>query len=204
MVAFYGDSQSYTDAEDANHQAVVNYILDTSASSIFHAGDLLEDATEDSLNRFKNVTSTLCSTRGFYAAQGNNERNSATYFDNFVFPGNEHWHSVNVGNLHMVVLDNYASSVTAGSAQYNWLASDLQSDASQSRATGVIFHYPVYGSDRGYKGMTGSMVPLFRDYGVDFVVSGHEHAYQKAVADGPVRPNNPSSANCKWLFGRHG
>lgn len=183
-VAFYGDSQSDTDGEDANHQKVVNYILGTSASTVFHAGDLLEDGTQDSLNRFKAVTAVMCSSRGFYAAQGNNERNSSVFFDNFNFPGNEHWYSVNVGNLHMVVLDNSYSSVSVGSEQYNWLAADLQSAASQGRATGVIFHYPVYGAGGDYKGMTSGMVPLFRTYGVDFVISGHEHAYQKALVDG--------------------
>ncbi len=183
-VAFYADSQSDTDAEDLSHQRVVNYILNTSASTVFHAGDLLEDGTQDSLNRFKNVTSAMCSSKAFYAAQGNNERNSSVFFDNFSFPGNEHWYSVNIGNLHMIVLDTYASSTAVGSEQYNWLAADLQSADSQSRATGVIFHYPVYGAGGDYKGLAGSFVPLFRTYGVDFVVSGHEHVYQKAFVDG--------------------
>jgi predicted phosphodiesterase len=183
-VAYYADSQSDTDAEDANHQKVVDYILATSANPVFHAGDLLEDGTVDSRDRFNVVTSTLRATRSFYAAQGNNERNSSVYFDNFVFPGNEHYYSVNWGNLHMVILDNYALSVAVGSAQYNWLLSDLQGEASQSRITGVIFHYPIYGAGGDWKGMIGSMVPLFRNYGVDFVVSGHEHSYQKAYVDG--------------------
>jgi predicted phosphodiesterase len=184
LVAFYADSQSDTDEEDQNHQRVVDAILATSANPIFHAGDLLEDGTEASRDRFNLVTNILRATRTFYAAQGNNERNSSVYFDNFTFPGNEHYYSVNSGNLHMIVLDNYALSVAVGSAQYNWLLSDLQSEASQSKITGVIFHYPIYGGGGDYKGMIGSMVPLFRNYGVDFVVSGHEHSYQKAQVDG--------------------
>src|SRR3989339_232505 len=184
VVAYYADSQSDTDEEDQNHQRVVDYILSSGANPVFHAGDLLEDGTEASRDRFNAVTLTLRTTRSFYAAQGNNERNSSVYFDNFVFPGNEHYYSVNWGNLHMIILDNYATSVSVGSAQYNWLLSDLSSEASQSRITGVIFHYPIYGAGGDWKGMIGSMVPLFRDHGVDFVVSGHEHSYQKAYIDG--------------------
>jgi predicted phosphodiesterase len=183
-VAYYADSQSDTDGEDQNHQRAVDYILATSANPVFHAGDLLEDGTEASRDRFNAVTATLRATRSFYAAQGNNERNSSVYFDNFVFPGNEHYYSVNRGNLHMIILDNYATSVAVGSAQYNWLLSDLTSEASQSRITAVIFHYPIYGAGGDSKGMIGSMVPLFRQYGVDYVISGHEHAYQKAYVDG--------------------
>ncbi|MCL5094044.1 MAG: metallophosphoesterase [Patescibacteria group bacterium] len=183
-VAFYADSQSDTDGEDQNHLKVVNYILNTYASTVFHAGDLLEDGTVDSLNRFNNVTSTLRTARAFYSAPGNNERNSSVYFDNFNYPGNEHWFSINIGNLHMVILDNYASSGAVGSEQYNWLAADLASYDSQSRITGVMFHYPVYGVGGDTKGLINTFVPLFRDLGVDFVFSGHEHWYQSTNVDG--------------------
>lgn len=183
-VIFYGDSQSDTDEEDIYHSNVVGAILSAGGNPIFHAGDLLEDGTEASLNRFNSVTSTLRGSRTFYAAQGNNERDSSVYFDNFEFPGNERWYSINSGNLHMIVLDSAYSSTSAGSAQYNWLISDLQSSTSQSKITGVIFHHPPYGSGGDTKGLMGTIVPLFRDYGVDFVVSGHEHLYQKRNVDG--------------------
>jgi len=183
LVAFYADSQSDTDSEDANHQNVVNNILSSGANPIFHAGDLMEDGTHSSLDRFNVVTSVLQSTRTFYSAQGNNERDSSLYFNNFSYPDNERWFSVNSGNLHMIILDNYASSVNVGSAQYNWLLSDLQSSASQNRLTGVIFHYPIYGIGGDYKNMITSMVPLFNNYGVDFVISGHEHSYQHSVVN---------------------
>jgi predicted phosphodiesterase len=177
VVAFYADSQSDTDEDSANHQRVVDYILGTSAYTVFHAGDLLEDGAPDSLNRFNNVTATLRATRNFYSAPGNNERNSSVYFDNFSYPGNEHWYSVNVGNLHMVILDNTSySSIIVGSEQYNWLAADLQSAESQGKITGVIFHYPIYGA--------GDLASLFVSYNVDFVVSGHVHTYQKLLVNG--------------------
>lgn len=184
FVAFYADSQSDTDAEDQNHQRVVNYILNSGANPIFHAGDLLEDGTQESLNRFNNVTAALRAVRSFFSAPGNNERDSTVYFNNFNYPGNEHYFSLNYGNLHMIILDNYATSTAIGSAQYNWLVADLQSTASQSKITGVMFHYPVYGAGGDTKGLTNTFVPLFRNYGVDFVVSGHEHSYQKRVVDG--------------------
>jgi len=183
-VAYYSDSQSDTDAEDQNHQRVVDYIMATSANPVFHAGDLMEDGTENSLNRFNAVTTVMLSVKAFYSAHGNNERNSSLYFDNFTYPGNEHYFSVNTGNLHMITLDNYALSVAVGSAQYNWLLSDLQSAASQDRLTGVMFHYPIYGAGGDWKNMIPSMVPLFNTYGVDFVVSGHEHSYQQGVVNG--------------------
>ena len=179
-VAFYGDNQSDTDEEDINHQRVVTYILNSNANPVFNVGDIMEDGTQDSLNRFNTVTTTLRASRTFYAALGNNDRaigDSSTpsqlFLDNFTFPNNERWYSVNYGNLHMVVLD---SAFASGSqTQLNWLANDLQSANSQNRITGVMFHHPTFAS---------SISSYLVNYGVDFVVSGHIHSYGHSVSNG--------------------
>lgn len=132
VVAFYADTQSDTDAEDANHQRVVNYILNSGANPVFHAGDVMEDGTQASLDRFNSVTKTLRSSRTFYAALGNNDRKvgdsttpSDLFLSNFSFPNNERWYSVNYGNFHLVILD---SAFAAGNqTQLSWLSADLQS-----------------------------------------------------------------------------
>lgn len=179
-VAFYADSQSDTDAEDAYHQNVVNRILASGANPVFHAGDLMEDGTQDSLDRFNSVTSTLRASRHFYAALGNNDRKvgdsstpSQLFFDNFSFPNNERWYSVNYGNLHLVVLDSAFAS--GSSSQLSWLANDLQSSASQNRITGIMFHHPTYKS---------TIASYINNYGVDFVISGHIHSYSHSVSNG--------------------
>lgn len=180
VVAFYADSQSDTDGEDVIHQKAVNYIISSGANPVFHAGDLMEDGTQNSLDRFNAVTITLRSSRIFYAALGNNDRKvgdpstpSQLFLDNFVFPNNERWYSVNYGNLHMVVLDS--AFAASNPSQLNWLASDLQSTASQTRITGVMFHHPTFSS---------SISSQLVNYGVDFVISGHNHAYQHTTSSG--------------------
>jgi predicted MPP superfamily phosphohydrolase len=140
----------------------------------------MEDGTQDSLNRFNTVTATLRASRTFYAALGNNDRAvgdsttpSQLFLDNFTFPNNERWYSVNYGNLHMVVLDSaFASS---SQTQLNWLANDLQSANSQNRITGVMFHHPTFAS---------TISSYLINYGVDFVVSGHIHSYGHSVSNG--------------------
>ncbi len=179
-VVFYSDTQSDTTEEDQNHQRVVNYILATGANPVFHAGDIMEDGTQDSLNRFNTVTTTLRSTRIFYAALGNNDRvvgdsttPSQLFLDNFTFPNNEKWYSVNYGNLHMVILDSAFSS--ASQTQINWLIADLQSSNSQNRITGVMFHHPTF---------SNTISQYLINYGVDFVISGHTHGYTHTVSNG--------------------
>ena len=179
-VAFYADNQSDNDQEDANHLATVNRILSSGANPVFHAGDLMEDGTQNSLDRFNTVTTTLRATRTFYAAIGNNDRKvgdsttpSQLYLDNFSFPNNELWYSVNYGNLHMVVLDSAFNASNA--TQRSWLQADLQSSASQDRITGVMFHHPTFAD---------TIAQDLVDYGVDFVIMGHYHSYNHSVKNG--------------------
>ena len=180
VVAFYADTQSDTDQEDLNHQRVVNYILSSGANPVFHAGDVMEDGTQASLDRFNTVTSTLRSARTFYAALGNNDRavgDSSTpsqlFLDNFSYPNNERWYSVNYGNLHLVVLDSAFGSGNV--TQLNWLTNDLQSSNSQNRITGVMYHHPTFAS---------SISSFLINYGVDFVVAGHIHSYGHSISNG--------------------
>lgn len=180
IVAFYGDNQSDTDDEDINHQRVVTYILNSGANPVFNVGDIMEDGTQASLNRFNTVTSTLRASRTFYSALGNNDRMvgdsttpSQLFLDNFTFPNNERWYSINYGNLHMVVLDSAFAS--GNQTQLNWLANDLQSANSQNRITGVMYHHPSFGS---------TISSYLVNYGVDFVVSGHLHSYNHSVSNG--------------------
>lgn len=180
-VTFFGDTRTNHDI----HQQVVNAILTKSGNPVFHVGDLVADGNNSSdWTTFNNITAALRASRSFYPAIGNHENDSQLYFDNFTLPNNERWYSVNTGNLHVIALDSAFSSTSPGSDQYTWLESDLQSSAAQSRIIAVIFHHPAYSSGGDSKGLQGTIVPLFRTYGVDLVLAGHEHNYQHLVADG--------------------
>jgi len=195
VVAFYSDPQSDSDLEDQYHSEEVASILNSGANPVFAAGDLMEDGTQNSLDRFNNVTATLQSSRTFYSALGNNDREvgdpstpSHLYLDNFSFPGNEQWYSLNLGNLHIVVLDSAFSS--SNPSQLSWLASDLQSADSQSRITGVVFHHPTF---------AGLIASSLINYGADFVIYGHTHSYSQTTSDG-IHYFNPGGQTAMGYF----
>lgn len=177
FVGFYADSQSDTNEEDAIHQTVVDELLASGANPIFHAGDLMEDGTQASFDRFNAVAGTLLGSRSFYPALGNNDREfgdsgtpSHLFLEQF---GLGQWYSLNTGNLHIVVLDSAFAG--ASPAQLAWLDSDLKSAESQNRITGVMFHHP-------------SFVSTINSYlvndGADFVIDGHTHSYSQYTSDG--------------------
>ena len=87
---------------------------------------------------------------------------------------------------------------STSSAQYQWLANDLNANASP--CTLVYFHRPVYGAS--WTGGAPELAPwwnLFAQHGVKVVLSGHEHDYERtypvrgydAGAHGTVAAPNP-------------
>jgi hypothetical protein len=125
----------------------------------------------------------------FYPSVGNHELSGGDcgyqgYTDVYDLPGNapsgheEEYYSFDWGNAHFVPLDTN-QSYSAGSTQYNWLVSDLQTSTQPWKF--VFFHHPPYSS--GGHGSTSEvrthLVPIFETYGVNVVLNGHNHYYER-------------------------
>lgn len=92
----------------------------------------------------------------------------------FNLPGR--WYARNFGEVQVIVLD---SNRSRDPAQRAWLEQTLS--ASKATWKVVATHHPPYsagyhGSDRATR---DAFAPLFERYGVQLVVSGHDHDYQR-------------------------
>jgi 3',5'-cyclic AMP phosphodiesterase CpdA len=98
------------------------------------------------------------------------------YFD---MPGR--YYSVTFGNADVFLLDGTRAS---DAEQLAWLEDGLAS--SQARWQIAVTHFPPYSCSRkgGDAAALENFVPLFSEYGVDLVLSGHEHNYQRFLIDG--------------------
>lgn len=88
------------------------------------------------------------------------------------------WYSTHVGDVLVIALD---SNQPSNPEQLAWLESELQHDTSPW--TIAILHHPAYsagehGSDMSVR---EHFSPLFEQYGVDLVLSGHDHDYQRST-----------------------
>lgn len=97
------------------------------------------------------------------------------------------WYSYDLGAWHVIVLDSECSRVggcDTDSPQGRWLAADLA--ASDARCTVAIWHKPRFTS--GEHGNDGSVAPfwtaLYRA-GVDVVINGHDHDYERFAPQDP-------------------
>lgn len=105
--------------------------------------------------------------------------------------GTESYYSFDYGNIHFVVLDSeesiFAANPAATAAMQAWLESDLA--ATDAEWLIAFWHRPPY--SKGFLhdsdveveeiAMREKMVPILDDYGVDIVLAGHSHHYERSI-----------------------
>jgi len=106
-----------------------------------------------------------------------------------VASGSEHYYSYDHGNIHFVCLDSATSNIsdTPGSGgMIDWLEMDLQ--ATNKDWIIAYFHHGPYtkgshNSDIESRHIEARryMTPLLEAYGVDLVLSGHSHCYERSM-----------------------
>ncbi len=95
------------------------------------------------------------------------------------------------GNLRYIVIDEYASDRPA---QLVWLEQVLA--ANTATWTFVSMHSPTFAAgSRGSVNAHEDLVPAFERYGVDVVIAGHNHIYERLLPIGP-RGGNPVHYFC--------
>ncbi|XP_022103392.1 acid phosphatase type 7-like [Acanthaster planci] len=175
-----------------------------SADVIIHVGDFAYDFHNEGgkvgdafMNRIQHVASTI----PYMTCPGNHEipHGFSHYRYRFAMPSlpwpmpeDKMWYSFNIARAHFV---SYSSEVyfTDGpvAEQYDWLLKDLEEankpENRQQRPWIIVFgHRPMYCSNSNNDDCThkGSRVKdgleeLFFSQGVDVIVQGHEHSYER-------------------------
>ena len=101
------------------------------------------------------------------------------YFNRFPHLKGQAYYSWNLGPAQFFVLDS-EQRLDGASAQQAWLAAEL---AKSTAAYKVIqMHRPMVSSRAGSIGrnMYGSLGPLLAKHGVQLVLAGHEHGYERS------------------------
>jgi acid phosphatase type 7 len=169
-----------TGSGSAAQQAIARRIAAEPFDFLVFLGDLAyEQGSADQLQtRFFEVYKEYLQFAPVFPAMGNHDRrtrNGGPYLEAFVLPPPELYYSFDWGDVHIVVLDT-----TGGYAQQvEWLKKDLS--ANRKRFTIAVGHHPMYtGSIRGpHLALRARFWPILAHYGVNLVVMGHEHQYQR-------------------------
>lgn len=113
----------------------------------------------------------------FHAALGNHDEPAQIYYEPFNMNGRRYY-SLRRGPVEFFILD----STYMPPAQVKWLRDALTaSDAPWKVAT---MHHPIYSTGRRHgasEDLRQVLEPVFVDHGVDLVLAGHEHFYERLV-----------------------
>jgi acid phosphatase type 7 len=128
-------------------------------------------------------------------AQSSNPPASLPYFGIFTLPANaqaggvasgtEKYYSFDYGNIHFICLDSMTSDLSASGPMANWLRADLASSTRQW--TIAFWHHPPYSkgshnsdTESNLVSMRQNFLPILEDAGVDLVLAGHSHSYERS------------------------
>jgi len=182
-VAVYGDTQSGHDT----HRAVIGQVIRWDPDLVLHAGDLVAHGTSlQEWLTFFDIEDPLLRHTPLLTTLGNHEAESDLYFSLFHLPGNERWYSFSIGPALFISLELDDSAAFAeGSEQYDWLKDTLEKRPSKWIIVwGHIPPHSAWAEDSDETDIREALGPLFEAYGVDVVLSGHHHDFQRYVIEG--------------------
>jgi len=191
------------------NQEATALLLDRIAGTVFTAGDNLNFGSPT----FQNYLECYGPSWGRHLvrtrpAPGNHDYDypgPSTYFSYFgAALGSDGlgFYSYDVAGWHVVSL-NSLISMRPGSAQYQWLEDDLA--ANSASCTVAYFHHPLFSSAQN--GPNPSVRDLWRvlyDRGVEVVLNGHDHVYERFAPQDPDGRADPARGIRQFTVGTGG
>ena len=203
-----GDCGTANNNQRAVRDGYYNYIGNNHTDGILLLGDNAYNSGTDTEYQnaiFSNMYEDKLQNSVVWSCLGNHDgytanSNSQTgpYYDIFSFPtagesggvasGTEAYYSFDYGNIHFVCLESYETNRAVGGSMYNWLQNDLQNTTQEWIV--AYWHHPPYSKgshdsddvngELPLVEMRQNFVPLLESYGVDLILSGHSHSYERS------------------------
>jgi predicted phosphodiesterase len=177
----------------AQHRRVVQRMSREVPDFVLGTGDMVDEGyRQDQWQEFFDVENEMLRDNVYFPALGNHDRQGRgrtadTYRSYFSVPENgndtERYYAFTYGSSRVIVLDSNAYSF-ALTDQTSWLERELVA-ARQDRSIRHIFvvmHHPPFSISLhgGNQDLRERWTPLFEQYEVTAVFSGHDHVYSRA------------------------
>jgi hypothetical protein len=131
---------------------------------------------KDFKSKFEDVYRPLLDAKvTFYATLGNHDESNQRFYDHFNMKGEEYFRFKKGDAAFYSLNSNYMDK-----KQIKWFEEQLAKDTSKWKI--AFFHHPPYSSGGKHGSSTGLrevVEPIFLKYGVNVVLAGHEHFYER-------------------------
>ncbi len=176
--AVIGDSGSGTTQQYQLAEIMTRYQTMFPFEFVLMMGDNLygTEKAEDFEKKFSDVYKILLGNKvKFYASLGNHDLPIQINYENFNMNGKEYYR-FKKGNVAFYALNsNYMDK-----KQVQWLEDELAKDVSEWKV--AFMHHPPYSSGGKHgsdKQLREVVEPIFLKYGVNVVLAGHDHFYER-------------------------
>lgn len=196
---FLGDPGTRSYRQHAVRDGFLTYANSTSPDLMMLLGDnAYNDGTDEEYQGsvFENMYENILINTPLWSSTGNHDLAygyAHVFYNIFSFPtqgemggvpsNTEGYYSFDYANVHFVALEStYADKSTDG-AMANWLRKDLAASTQTWKI--VVLHHPLYSSghdsdkESGLIKLRENFAPIIEQYGVDLVVYGHSHRYER-------------------------
>ncbi len=184
--------------------AETNATVFTTGDNVYPVGapNFFHDCYNPSWGRFKLRTRPSPGNHDYTLAWAD------PYFDYFgrrAGPPRQGYYSFNLGAWHIISLNSNVDARVKESAQGKWLRADLE--ANRTACTLVYWHHPVFSShalDDGGKPRMREIWQLLYRYGVDVVLAGHVHDYERFAPQDAAGNADPERGIREFIVGTGG
>lgn len=205
--AVFGDTRTNHQV----HRAVIEPLAREKLDFYLHTGDMVERGGKDDLwITFFQIERPLMMKTPIFPAIGNHDLGNRGYYVNHFFldrwNDDKDYYAYDWGNVRLIALD-VGIVCKRQCEQYEFVERKLAEGAKNGMIMILFMHNPPYSS--GAHGSDLQLQPVIKElaktYGVELVVTGHDHDYERSrsidgttyivsgSAGAPIRPIRPQS-----------
>jgi hypothetical protein len=181
-----------------NTENTVNNIKSKSPDLVVSTGDMSYGDSGDCFYKVVNpIISKLKISLGNHDTPEDGSASLQNEYESY-FKLKKPFYSFDYKNTHFIMMDStHETSITSSDQQYQFVKQDLEKTSKNSNINWIIvtLHEPFYtnpGKHPPDQGLAKVYHPLFDKYGVDLVLAGHNHWYERTL---PLKFNDNAPAS---------
>ncbi|HEY5936359.1 MAG TPA: metallophosphoesterase [Kofleriaceae bacterium] len=204
--AVFGDTRN---GHEVHREVVLGVAREEGVDFVLNTGDMVQNGGKpNEWITFFQIERPLLAKMPIIPTTGNHDLSGRLYYERFFFldrwSGGRRYFATDWGNMRVIALDN-GIECNRACAQFNFVRDSLADGAAKGKLLVMFLHHSPFssghhGSDLGVQ---RAIHELAETYGVELVISGHDHHYERTKplagttyivsgsAGAPIRPVTP-------------
>jgi acid phosphatase type 7 len=191
------------------HREVIEAVTRERVEFVIHTGDMVDrGGVQEQWDLFFQIERPLLRRAPIIPSIGNHDLGARQYYRRYflhrLWAKNLRYYYTDWGNLRIVAMDG-GIECRDGCTQYAFVDRALAEGARQGKLMVMSLHFPPYssGAHGSHLGVQTPVAELARRHGVELVIAGHDHNYERTKpisgttfvvsgsAGAPIRPVRP-------------